>query len=83
MTSSLPGARFSNEIQRLQQKYYITWYLDQNSSLSNDFQGPFLLTWINLNPACISNYTYYKCGMQVLVHSQTSTIAPLKFGNVD
>ena len=49
--TSLPGARFSNEIGRLKPQYYITWYLNQNSSLSNGFQGPLLLTWINFNPS--------------------------------
>ena len=37
--------------------------------------GPLLLTWINqLLPSI-------KCGMKLFIHSQTSTIVPLKFGN--
>ena len=29
----------------------------------------------------ISNHIRYKCGMKLLIHSQTSTVAPLMFGN--
>ena len=47
-------------------------------------QGPLLLTWINFNPImeCGSIITsIIKCGMKILIHSQTSTVAPLRFGN--
>ena len=31
--------------------------------------------------AWISNYIIIKCGMKLLIHSQTSMVQPLKFGN--
>ena len=38
------------------------------------FQGPILLTWINLNPS-IDKY------LRFIIHSQTSTMQQLKFGS--
>ena len=35
---------------------------------------------VNFNPAWISNDIPVNCGMKLLIHSQTSTVAPLKFG---
>ena len=32
-------------------------------------------------PIWIGNYIHHKCGIKLLIHSQTSTIKPLKFGN--
>ena len=37
--------------------------------------------WINFNPAWISNYLDYKVWDKLLIYSQTSMVAPLKFGN--
>ena len=54
-------------------------------SISNVFDvtsGPLLLTWINFNPNMDRLITCpVKCGMKLLIHSQTSTVVPLKFGN--
>ena len=36
-------------------------------------RGPFILEWI-------SNYIHHKVWMKLLIHSQTSTVEPLKFG---
>ena len=36
---------------------------------------------LTLIPAWISNYIIIKCGMKLLIHSQTSKVQPLKFGN--
>ena len=43
-------------------------------------QCPVLLTLMSFNPAQISNTSIIKCGMKLL-HSQTSTAAPLRFSN--
>ena len=42
--------------------------------------GPFSLTWFNFNPSMVITCPI-KCGVKLLIHSQTSTAAPLKFGN--
>ena len=42
---------------------------------------PLLLTWVHLYPTWISNQKLNKCGMKLFIHSQTSTVAPWKFGN--
>ena len=42
-------------------------------------QGPLLLTWFNQHGWLITSIM--KCGMKLLSHSQTSTVASLKFGN--
>ena len=45
-------------------------------------QWPLLLTWFNFDPSMDKkSFAQYKCGMKWLIHSQTSTVAPLKFGN--
>ena len=45
-------------------------------------RGPLLLMWFNFNPIIdISNYIHYKVVMKLLIHSQTSTMLLLKFGN--
>ena len=45
-------------------------------------RGLFYLTWVNLNPNIdIAITCPVKCGMRLLLHSQTSTAAPSKFGN--
>ena len=36
---------------------------------------------ITLIPAWIPNYMPSKCGIKLLIHPQTSTVKPLKFGN--
>ena len=38
-------------------------------------------TGLTLIPVWISNYIDYKFGDKLLIHSQTLTVAPLKFGN--
>ena len=48
-----------------------TFYLTVSHSTS---QGPLWLIWINFNPNI-------KCGVKWLIRSQTTTAAPLKFGN--
>ena len=40
--------------------------------------GPFYTDGLTSIPAWISDHM--KCGMKLLIHSQTSTVAPLKFG---
>ena len=40
-----------------------------------------LLTRINFNPARTSNHMSGKVGNDNFIHSQTSTVVPLKFGN--
>ena len=47
--------------------YHINWY-----------KGPLLLTWFNVNPGY---YIHYKMWDEIIINSQTSTVAPLKFGN--
>ena len=42
-------------------------------------QWPLLLTWFNLNPSI--DICTVKCEMKLLIHSQTSTVQSLKFGN--
>ena len=44
--------------------------------------GPFYKHGLTLIPAWIRNCIHIKCGMKLLIHSQTSTVQPLKFGNV-
>ena len=44
-------------------------------------QGPVLLTWINFDPNIITIKPNIKFGMKLLIHSQTSTVQPLKFDN--
>ena len=49
------------------------------------FPGPLLLTWINLNPAWKNKkiITFIiRWEKKLLIHSQTSTVQPLKFGNI-
>ena len=42
--------------------------------------GTLLLTWFNFN--CIMDKQLHPiCEMKLLIHSQTSMVAPLKFGN--
>ena len=41
---------------------------------------PLLLTWIKVQHGYVIIYTV-KCGMKLHIHSQTSTVAPLKFKN--
>ena len=36
---------------------------------------------LTIIPALLSNYIYHKAYVQLLIHSQTSTVVPLKFGN--
>ena len=44
--------------------------------------GHLLLTWINFKPSMDKVITsIIKCGIKLLIHSQTSTVQPLKFGN--
>ena len=33
--------------------------------ISNGLQEPILLTWVNFNPACISNYIHYKVWVEI------------------
>ena len=40
-----------------------------------------LLTWLNFNPAWMSNHMPRKVWMNLLIYSLTSTVQPLKFGN--
>ena len=45
-------------------------------------QWPLSLTWINFNPSMDKLIiSIIKCGMKLLIQSQTSTVQPLKFGN--
>ena len=39
-----------------------------------------LLIFLNLIPAWISNHMPVKCGMKLLIHSQTSIVQLLKLG---
>ena len=41
----------------------------------------FMQTGLTLIPAWISNYIDYKVWDELLIYSQTSMVAPLKFGN--
>ena len=41
---------------------------------------PFYQHDFTLTPVCISNYIIIKYGKKLLIHSQTSTLQPLKFG---
>ena len=43
--------------------------------------GLFYWHGLTLIPACKSNYTHYQVWDELLSHSQTSTVEPLKFGN--
>ena len=43
--------------------------------------GPILPTRFNLNPEIDAITFIEKHGMKLLIHSQTSTVQPLKFGN--
>ena len=45
-------------------------------------QGPHLQTLINFNPSMDEHYINCNYGMNLYTHSQTSTVAPFKFGNV-
>ena len=47
----------------------------------NAFRDPFYLHVLTLIPAWISIASILKCGMKSFTHSQTSTVALLKFGN--
>ena len=46
---------------------------------NRDSRGPFYLHGLILIPAPISNTSIIKCATELLIHSQTSTVAPLKF----
>ena len=50
-------------------------------TVEHHYIGPLYLTRIFLTPAWISNYIHYKsvC-MKLRIHSQISTVQPLKFG---
>ena len=50
--------------------------------LSPCHQRPLLLNNWTLIPAWISNHIASKVWMKLLIHSQTSTVAPLKFGYI-
>ena len=44
--------------------------------------GPLLLIWFEYNPSMYKElHPFKKCGMKSLIHSQTSTAQPWKFGN--
>ena len=43
--------------------------------------GPFYYYGLTLIPAWISNHMPIKCGMEILIHYLTSTVAPFKFRN--
>ena len=48
----------------------------------NDVMQSLLLTWINFNLSMDKLITsIIMCGMKLLIHSQTSTVPPLRFGN--
>ena len=44
-------------------------------------RSPCLQTWIYFNPTWIGNHMIGKNSRTLLIHSQTSTMKPLKFGN--
>ena len=44
-------------------------------------KGPVLLAWIHFNQAWTSNDIHYKVWDEITYQFQTSTIAPLKFGD--
>ena len=44
-------------------------------------RAPFSDMFFSYIPARICNYIHYKCGVKLLIHSQTSMVQPLKFGN--
>ena len=44
-------------------------------------QGPLLLTWFDFHPSMDKWARTVKCGVKSFIHSQTSTVLPLKFGN--
>ena len=44
-------------------------------------RGPFYWHGLTLIPAWISNYIHYELRDNILIHSQTSTVQPLKFRN--
>ena len=48
---------------------------------SKNILRPLLLTWINFNPRMENITCPVKCGVNLRIHSQTSTVPPLKFGN--
>ena len=52
----------------------------RNIAVTQVFPWVPLLTWINLIPAWVGNYIYH-IGWDSSIHSQTSTVAPLKFVN--
>ena len=50
-------------------------------SLRDDDPGSLLLTWFNFNTGMESNRIHYQMWVKLLIHSQTSMVQPLKFGN--
>ena len=59
-----------------------TWLIMVCFNLIHWWQVPLLLTWINFNHSMDKYLTCpVKRGMKSPIHSQTSTVAPLKFGN--
>ena len=59
--------------------------LENDQRIYNDKEitkGPIYWHWLTFISAWISNYIHYKvCEIILLIHSQTSTVQPLKFGN--
>ena len=51
-------------------------WIDEN----NRYMWPLVLTWFHLIPAWRIT-SIIMCGVKLFVHSQTSTVHPLKFGN--
>ena len=51
------------------------------TSFSQFFWDPFNSNGLTLITAWIINYIHYKVWMELLIHSQTSTVQLLKFGN--
>ena len=54
-------------------------WIPHQVTMNTNEQGPFLLIWFDSQNGWVI-IANIKCGMILLVHSQTSTVQPLKFG---
>ena len=55
------------------------WNVSNNTFLTTKQRG--YIFGIIVIPTWISNYIHYKVWVKLLIHSQTPTVQPLKFGN--
>ena len=59
------------------QGYVYLWMCEEAYKLS----GLLLLNQFNFNPCMDKYHIHYNMGIKLHIHSQTSTVQPLKFGN--